>query len=415
MGKSKAPPPPDYAALAQSQGEANLEAARLAGRLNNPNIYTPLGSREISFGTGTPSFDQTGFDQAMNAYNQQLQAYQSGGGLPSYTPREDAIYNNYTSSNDGGSTLSKDAFFNRQAGQSTPPSAPNREDYMITGANDQPVIRETLTPEGQALFDQQMRLSQSYGDIAERGLGRLGQAFNSEFDTSVLPTVQNPNTGVFEPVDLSSLPEVGDYVMDRQRVEQALFDRLNPQLDRQRQQREEELLLRGQGMGGAAWRTAQEDLARNEAEGRLGAILGAGQEQSRLFDMATTNRNRALAEILSKTQTDRQGVQNLYGLQEANRQRALQEALALRQLPLNEINALRSGSQVLMPQFQPYQGQGVAAAPLFDAGVQQYNAALGATNAQNAATGGLFSGLGGLAGGLFSGAGAAGGFGALFS
>lgn len=415
MGKQKAPSPPDYAALAQSQGEANLEAARLAGRLNNPNIYTPLGSREITFGTGTPSFDQAGFDQAMNAYNQQLQAYQAGGGLPAFTPRERAIYDNTFSSVPDSERPSIDQFFNRQTGQFSAPVAPNREDYMVRGANDQPVIRETLTPEGQALFDQQMRLSQAYGDLAEGGLGRLGQVFGTEFDASALPMVQNPNTGVFEPVDLSNLPEIGDYATDRSRVEQALFERLNPQLQSNRQAKEEELLLRGQGMGGRAWQSAQEDLARAEAEGRLGAILGAGQEQQRLFDMATTNRNRALAEILAKTQADRQGVQSLYDLQAGNRQRALQEGLALRQLPLSEINALRTGAQPTLPQFQPYQGQSVAPAPLFDAGVAQYNAQLGATNAKNAATGALFSGLGGLAGGLFSGAGAAGGFGALFS
>lgn len=413
MGKSKAPPPPDYAALATSQGEANLEAARLAGRLNNPNIYTPLGSREITFGTGTPSFDQAGFDQAMAAYNQQLQAYQSGGGLPDFTPSERTLYNNTFSADDYDSGRpSIEQFFNRQTKLSAP-TAPNRDDYVVMGANDQPVIRESLTPEGQALFDQQMRLSQSYGDIAERGLGRLGEAFGSRFDPNMLPAIQDPSTGVFETMDLSNLPEVGDYVMDRQRVEQALFDRLNPQLDRQRQQREEELILRGQGMGGQAWRTTQEDLARAETESRLGAILGAGQEQQRLFDMANTNRGRALSEILAKTQADRQGVQAQYGLESQNRQRALQEALVLRQLPLSEINALRTGSQPTLPQFQPYQGQSVAPAPLFDAGLQQYNAALGATNAQNAQRGQTLGALAGLGAGYLSGGGSL-GFGSLF-
>lgn len=387
MSKPKAPPPPDYAGLAREQGLANVEAARLAGRLNNPEIYNPYGQREVTFGADVGNqFNQTTYDQAMAQYRSDLEKWRLD---PQGRPRPDTDPNK--------------------------PMAPDTANFFGGFDPNRVIINETLSPEAQQLFDQQMRISQDYGNIAERGLGRLGEAFGTEFDASALPTVQDPNTGVFNTVDFSGAPEVGDYVMGRQRVEQALFDRLNPQLDRARQQREEELLLRGQGMGGRAWQTAQEDLARAETEAQLGAVLGAGQEQSRMFDMATTNRNRAIAEILQQTQLNREGVRQQYGLQEANRQRALQEALALRNLPLSEINALRTGSQPTVPQFQQYQGQSVQPAPLFDAGVQQYNAALGASNAANAQQGALMGSLGALGGGLFSGAGAAGGFGALFS
>ena len=65
MGKkSPAPPPaPDYAAAAQQQGIANLEAARLTARLSNPNVITPLGGQRVTY--GRPQFNKAAYDAAM--------------------------------------------------------------------------------------------------------------------------------------------------------------------------------------------------------------------------------------------------------------------------------------------------------------------------------------------------------------
>ena len=103
----------------------------------------------------------------------------------------------------------------------------------------------------------------------------------------------------------------------------------------------------------------------------------------------------------------------------------LQEKAFLRNAPINEITALMSGSQVTLPQFQPYASPQVAAAP-----IGQYMYGSADINAQNAAAKnqGLF-GLGGAAIGLLgapmtggaslalAGAGGAGGslFGNLFA
>jgi hypothetical protein len=81
-------------------------------------------------------------------------------------------------------------------------------------------------------------------------------------------------------------------------------------------------------------------------------------------------------------------------------QQALAEAIQLRQLPLNEITALMSGSQIQNPQFGAYQGSTVTPAPLFQATQQQglfdantYNQQVSQANAQTA---GMYS-LGGAA------------------
>ena len=62
MGKSSpsAPPPPDYAGAAAAQGAANVETARLQGRMNNPNVSGPLGGQTVTFGDNDqPTVTQT--------------------------------------------------------------------------------------------------------------------------------------------------------------------------------------------------------------------------------------------------------------------------------------------------------------------------------------------------------------------
>lgn len=88
----------------------------------------------------------------------------------------------------------------------------------------------------------------------------------------------------------------------------------------------------------------------------------------------------------------------------AAQQQALAQALQQRQVPFNEIAALLSGSQIQNPQFQAFQGQQVAPAPVMQAGQSQaawnqniYNQEVAQ---RNALTQGLFS-LGGAATGMF--------------
>src|SRR5690606_15172124 len=68
-----------------------------------------------------------------------------------------------------------------------------------------------------------------------------------------------------------------------------------------------------------------------------------------------------------------------------------------RSLPLNELNALRTGNQVSQPQFAGYAQQQTTGGPdILGAQQQQYAAQVAANNAQNAGMSGLFGGLGQL-------------------
>ena len=75
MGKSapSPPPPPDYAGAAREQGAANVETARIQGKLNNPNVYSPLGTQIVSFAEDQPTVTQT-FSPSQQAIFEREQA-----------------------------------------------------------------------------------------------------------------------------------------------------------------------------------------------------------------------------------------------------------------------------------------------------------------------------------------------------
>jgi hypothetical protein len=84
-------------------------------------------------------------------------------------------------------------------------------------------------------------------------------------------------------------------------------------------------------------------------------------------------------------------------------QQALQQQIALRNQPLNEISALLSGSQVQMPQFQGYSGVSVAPTPYLQAMQAQDASAMQRYGIQANQAASNMSGLYGLAG-AFAGA-----------
>jgi hypothetical protein len=92
--------------------------------------------------------------------------------------------------------------------------------------------------------------------------------------------------------------------------------------------------------------------------------------------------------------------QLLQGAQFGNtaQQQSLQQQLALRNQPLNEISGLMSGSQIQMPQFQGYQGSNVAPAPMFAGAQAQGQADMQNYGIQQSAANANTSGLFGLAG-----------------
>lgn len=107
--------------------------------------------------------------------------------------------------------------------------------------------------------------------------------------------------------DLSGLPGMTGEARDR--VEAALFNRLNPQLDRQREALDVQLRNQGLVPGTEAWRAAMDDWNRGASDQRLAVTTAGGQEAMNAFTME------------------------------------MQRALAERQVPMNELMTLLSGAQ----------------------------------------------------------------------
>lgn len=358
MGKPKAPEPQDPKETASAQTATNIGTAIAQQNLNNVNQVTPYGNL---------TYDQTG----SYAYRDPLSGAVHD--IPTYT------------------------------------------------------ATQTLTPEQQAILDQNNQTGLNLATLGADQSGRLNELLSRPVDTSGLPSAGD--AGAIRDTDLerigggpvlqTELGDVGDltrsigdagaitrtygtdFSADRQRVEDALLARLNPQLDRDREQLEARLASQGIRMGSEAYDDAMESFGRNTNDARLSAILGAGQEQSRLAGLEASRasfenaaQGQAFGQNASRAafENDAQGrafqqetaragfgnsaeqqmfqnrasgisMDNQAAVQEANsdiaqfnaknasRTQALQELFAVRNQPLNEISAILSGSQVKDPSF----------------------------------------------------------------
>lgn len=209
----------------------------------------------------------------------------------------------------------------------------------------------TLDPAQQHLLDQQNQLGSGLNDLAMGQVQRLSQHLS-------------------KPMDLEGLPEApGDFEPYRARVEAGLMERMNPQLDRDRNQLETKLVNQGLQRGTQAFNDAMDEANRQATDARTQMFLNSGQEA------------RAAGSYQGNV-----------------RQNALQERIAVRNQPISEITALMNGGQPNVPQFAGYNSGSVAPTPVGQyvyqtAGLQRQDAA---TQAQQA--GALWNTLGNVAG-----------------
>lgn len=324
-GKGSAPPAPDYKGAAQAQGQANVDAAIATAKLSNPNIINPYGSQTVTYGSGN-TFDQSGYDKALKAYQTGLASGGGGGtqlsgieGITGKLPQQMAQYF-------GGA---------QSGGVAGAPPDPSK--YWRTGGDPLvPTVTQSLSPEGQQRFDQNNRIDTGLGDIAEQGLGYVKNQLDTPFDQSTLPQ-RSLNAG--------------------QTGQDAIMARLQPNLERQREQMRTQLYNSGAREGSEAYQNAMTD------------------QNQRENDLYT---NAAL-----------QGI----SLGDQARNSAIQEQSFFRNEPLNMLNAVRSASPVNIPQFQGYQGANVQAAPMMQGAMAQGQADMNRYGLEQAGNNAFMSGL----------------------
>jgi len=153
-----APDPPNYAQLAQIEAENQQKLLRQQTQANRVDQYGPLGSVTYQQGGGQ-TFDDAGYNQAMQAYQQALNQYNNTPATSSYNPY-------------AGTGLLSFANNNRTQARGAAPIAPNRDNFM-RGNPDQWSQTTTLNPESQKILDQNLLAKQQGYDQLQTALGNI--------------------------------------------------------------------------------------------------------------------------------------------------------------------------------------------------------------------------------------------------
>jgi hypothetical protein len=201
-----------------------------------------------------------------------------------------------------------------------------------------PTLTQKFSPEQQALYEQSTQTKNLLGGLGIQGATALGSVIGKN-------------------LDISGAPQVGNYDSTRQRVMDAMMGRANEDYGKQTDQANSDLVAAGIRPGTKAYADRMQMIERSRNDARTQAEVAAGNATSQAFNTDSQRRRDAITEILAQRQT-----------------------------PLNEINALMSGSQVSNP-FAMQQGvtpANMAPAPIFGAAQAQDQANAGIFNAQSA-------------------------------
>lgn len=303
-------------------------------------------------------------------------------------------------------------------------------------------VTTTLSPQQQAIKDQEDSAQKNLATLANTQSAKLNSVLDTPFSLSGLPAAGDPSTlkapsyqsFAAAPQLQTGLAGYGkitntyDVDFDTSKFEDALMQRMNPQLQKSRAVLEQRLANQGLQPGTPAYDRALATATAQENDARYGAILNAGQEQSRLAGLAANkaafenaaqqqgfaqglssanfansaaqqdfqNRNTAAAgnnALQDQTFNAQQAVINAQNTARAN---ALNEAYAERQQPIKEITSLISGAPIDNPNFVTTQGQSLPNVDYAGLVGQKYQADLAAYNSSQAGFGSLLGGLGSL-------------------
>ena len=327
-GKDSAPAP-DYKGAAEATAQGNLDATRAAAAANRVNQYTPYGNLTYSHNP-TETIDYAAYNAAMDKYNSDLKAYNeylanptAGQQTPNYSGVNDYFYNG----TNGPTVTAPQA-----------PIKPTEDTFKTTNPDEGWSATQTLSPTEQAKLEANNKLSLGLLNTAQTGLGYVDKLLS--------------NGGSLDESKLSQMPISGQSVQD------AIFSRLQPQLQKDRAALSTQLANKGLMEGSEAYKNA---------------MLTQDQKENDLYtDAALQGINTALSA----------------------RQQGIQEQYAGQDRPLNIVNALRTGNQVQLPNFAniPQQQTSTGADLLGASQLQgQYNSAQTASN--NASTTGTIGSI----------------------
>ena len=311
MCSPSAPPSPDYAGAAAQQGAANLQAGKQSSELNNPNVISPFGTQ--TYRQGNP-------DVKIKSLQDQLAGMS---GLPDYETWRKSYPMGETNDQ-----WAKNDYATAQEAQARQRRLLEADiaSLQATGdvVTDRPTLVQKFSPEQQAIYDASTKAKLGMSELAGQGTEALKGIVGTGVDFSGAP------------------PPAGQSEDARKRVLAGMMSRVNEDYGRQSDDLNSQLIAAGLRPGTKAYDDQMALLARKRTDANTQAELAAQQATASQFGLDTQARKDAIAEMLMK-----------------------------RQVPLNEITALLSGSQVTNPFATPgyAQNANIQAAPVF-AGMQ---------------------------------------------
>ncbi len=350
MDKGSPPPAPDYMGLAEQQGQNSLDLAKLT----NVNVQSPYGSQTYYEQTTDPTAYKTGLENQLSDIKAKMPVWENW----------DWRYANDFVNGDRASERAAQWFTNTTNQYNTQMTDLQRQldEFNKTGLvpsdTERPTLIQKFSPEQQALYDQQNKIKQLLGGLGIQGAEALQGVVGRNLDLSGLP--QQP----------------GSYGDTRKSVIDAYMSRANEDYGKQTDNANSNMIAAGIHPGNKAYADQMQMIERSRNDARQQAEIAGGNAAQQAFGMDTSRRAQGLSELLAQRQT-----------------------------PLNEINALLSGSQVSNPFVMPgFNGSQPGGTPYMQAGQlgSQYQGDLynlAATNAANT-NAGLFglgaAGLGAL-------------------
>lgn len=301
----------------------------------------------------------------------------------------------------------------------------------VTWDGDTPTLTQTLSPEQQRLYMQNVETQRLLGQLGQQGAQSLfgvvgkpvdfsnaaqaGGVYRPSGGLTVLPppasldsaSLGRMPTAYAGAQNLPDMPQASGEIRDR--VINAMMTRANEGFDQQQEQNNADLVARGLTPGSKGYEAEMDRLNRQRTDYRLQAELAGGEEANRAFGQDMSRRQQGYSEQTNDAQLmydqlmgirqqgqgeqgqrfeqqlsgDAQRFSQLgqateLGMREQGQQNSqanelrrsqIAEYLAQRQTPLNEISALMSGSQVTNPFNVPNyaQNSSVAPAPIFGA------------------------------------------------
>lgn len=391
-----APQAPDPKVTIPLQTAANKDMFNYALDASRVNQVTPYG---IQSWDKTPSFDQAGYDAALADWNRR----NTQGTWVQTQPQQ---YNGYGDNLSGSNTPggANGGYWSGASSDGTPmPTKDQFTKYDWT-------YKTQLSPEQQKLYDANVGSQLQQADLLKGLASRVQEATANPLDLSGAPQI-NLGDGSADAflkglADRSVGNNFSNNVADATYGQATRY--LDPQFQQNQQSMEARLAEQGFVPGTPGYDRAMANFldTRNRAYGQAkDAAITAGYGQANQ-QLALQNQ---IAQILGNRQNQ------TFNQSLTNRSRAIAEALQQRQYPLNELNAMRTGTQVQAPSNPAqYQTPSMPSVDVLGAYNQKYQGDLGAYNAEvasNNADMGALLGLGSLAfgggglGGLFSGMG----------